>query len=163
MGHYGTSMERPTRTCQWDILAFSLYNTHPAQYIQRISQFYSRGPALPEQSHINNIQSRSSPPRSIMHQQIISTINRYNMHILNQINTHDIQCIYIMIEQINYAKMEQSNHNTMEQSNWATGTSKPHVLQLSTPVLVSILPQPCNPTTLSTTCRESLQHLVTKQ
>ena len=37
------------------------------------------------------------------------------------------------------------NHNTMEQSNRATGTSMPHVLQLSAPVPVSILPQPCIP------------------
>ena len=41
--------------------------------------------------------------------------------------------------------MEQSNHITMEQSNRATGTSMPHVIQLSAPVSVSILPQPCNP------------------
>ena len=85
------------------------------------------------------------------------------MHILNQISTQDIQCIYIMIEQFSYARVEQSNHISMEQSNWANGTSMPHVLQLSAPVPVSILPQPCNPTTLSTTCRESLQHLVTTQ
>ena len=64
------------------------------------------------------------------------------MHILNQINTHDIQCIYIMIEQFTYARMEQSIHITMEQSNRANGTSMPHVLQLSAPVPVSILPQP---------------------
>ena len=41
--------------------------------------------------------------------------------------------------------MEQSNHITVEQSNRATGTSMPHVLQLSAPVPVSILPQPCIP------------------
>ena len=55
----------------------------------------------------------------------------------------------------------QSQHNGTIQPG--TGTSKPRVLQLSAPVPVSILPQPRNPTTLSTTCRESLQHLVTTQ
>ena len=69
MGHYGTSMERPTRTCQWDILASSINNTHPAQYIHCISQFYSRGPALPEQSHISTVYSRGPalPDQSYIH------------------------------------------------------------------------------------------------
>ena len=90
MGHYGTSMERPTRTCQWDILAFSLNNTHPAQYIHRISQFYSRGPALPEQSHISTVYSRGPalPDQSYM------TDNLNNQQVqhayLNQLNTHDM-------------------------------------------------------------------------
>ena len=41
--------------------------------------------------------------------------------------------------------MEQSNYITMELSNRATGTSMPHVLLLSAPVPVSILPQLRNP------------------
>ena len=49
------------------------------------------------------------------------------------------------MEQSKHITMEQSNRITMEQSNRASGTSMPHVLQFSSPVPVSILPQPCNP------------------
>ena len=106
MGHYGTSMERPTRTCQWDTLASSINNTHPAQYIHCISQFYSRGPALPEQSHISTVYSRGP---ALPDQSYISTVysrgpalpdqsymtdNLNNQQVqhayLNQLNTHDM-------------------------------------------------------------------------
>ena len=49
-----------------------------------------------------------------------------------------------MIEQINYAKQEQSNH-TQWNIQPGSGTSKPHVLPLTAPMPVSILPQPCSP------------------
>ena len=64
----------PTSTCQWDILASSINNTHPAQYIHCISQFYSRGPALPEQSYMTD---------NLNNQQVQHAY-------LDQLNTHDM-------------------------------------------------------------------------
>ena len=91
----------PTSTCQWDIVAFSLNNSQPAQYIHHIStvlksrssppraityqQLYSRGPALPEQSYITD---------NLNNQQV--------QHVYPKPKSiQDIQCIYIMTKQIN--------------------------------------------------------------
>ena len=76
-------MERPwnnpTNTCQWDILAFSLttHNLHNTFIV--FQQFYSRGPALPAQSYINNYIVEVEPSQN----NHISTINLNNQRTLH--------------------------------------------------------------------------------
>ena len=68
MGRYGTSMEHPMN-CQWGVMEhpWNVQQEHVngtyqhlayTIHIHHVSQFYSRGPALPEQTYISTRYSR---------------------------------------------------------------------------------------------------------